>query len=328
MTDLRVRDLYVYPLKSGAGLRVDAVTLDARGFVGDRRWMLIDAEGKFLTQRELPRLALLRAGLADAALQLDAPGMPTLVIPEPDAAASTATAAAVAAATATITTVTATTAAVAATTAAAAAGGAASTAVSVPVPAPTPARVRIWDDACDALEGDPDAARPWLRRFLGLDARLVFAPPGMPRLVDRAYADGDEHVAFTDGFPLLLIGQASLDGLNARLEAKGSPALPMNRFRPNIVIDGGDAHAEDGWRRLAIGAPDRPLRLDIVKPCARCVITTIEQTTGVAGKEPLTTLASYRRRGGKVFFGQNVIHRDAGILRVGDPVRIIEEMTT
>jgi uncharacterized protein YcbX len=282
MTNLRVRDLYVYPLKSGAGLRVDAVTLDARGFVGDRRWMLIDPEGNFLTQRELPRLALLRAGLADAALQLDAPGMPSLVIPEPEADGRAA-----------------------------------------PAAAATAARVTIWDDACDALEGDPDAARPWLREFFGIDARLVFAPPAMPRLVDREYADGDEHVAFTDGFPLLLIGQASLDGLNARLEAKGSPALPMNRFRPNIVIDGAAPHAEDGWRRLALGA----MHLDVVKPCARCVITTIEQTTAVAGKEPLATLASYRRRDGKVFFGQNVMHRGTGIVRVGDPVRVLEEMS-
>lgn len=282
-----MQDLYIYPLKSAAGIRVESAALDAYGFVGDRRWMLTDAEGQFLTQRQLPRMALLRATLDGPSLRLDAPSMSTLVVPEPRVAEDLLN------------------------------GGRGDDRPRT--------RVTIWDDVCAAVEADAASARPWLREFLGIDARLVFAPPGMPRLVDRDYATGDEHVAFPDAFPLLLIGQASLDLLNAKLTAAGtSPALPMNRFRPNIVTAGADAHAEDDWRRIVTGPPDAAVSLDIVKPCARCAIPTIEQSTATQGKEPLTMLATYRRRDGKVYFGQNVIHRSTGIIRAGDPVRVVE----
>jgi uncharacterized protein YcbX len=271
---LRIRDLYIYPLKSAAGIRLESAALDVFGLAGDRRWMVIDDKGKFLSQRELPRLALLRVEAQTPALILAAPGMERLVVPIPEPTARIA--------------------------------------------------VTIWDDACEALDAGDEAAE-WLRTCLQVACRLVYASDDMMRGVDPRYAHGDERVAFSDGFPLLLIGQGSLDDLNARLTAAGRAAAPMNRFRPNVVIEGAPAFAEDQWRRLAIEVSGAPaIHLDIVKPCPRCSIVPVDQDTGVRGTEPLTTLASYRRRDGKVFFGQNVLHRDRGVLRVGAPVVLLE----
>lgn len=289
---LFVRDLYLYPLKSAAGIRLETAALDTFGIAGDRRWMLIDAGGRFLSQREQSRMALLRVSLPGAGgLAIDAPGMPTLAVDTPAAEAGAA---------------------------------------RLPV--------TVWDDACEALDAGDEAAR-WATAFLGEPCRLVYAPDDMVRPVDRTYASGDERVGFSDGFPLLLIGQGSLDDVNARLVAKGEAAVPMNRFRPNVVIEGGAPFAEDGWRRLAIGtgvdggadqsaapaASDAAnvILLDIVKPCARCSIIPVDQATGVRGKEPLATLATYRKRDGKVFFGQNVLHRGLGVLRAGAPVTLV-----
>lgn len=270
---LRIRDLYIYPLKSAAGIRLEAAELDAFGLAGDRRWMLIDDLGRFLSQRDLPRMALLRVEAQTTALIVSAPEMDRLVVPIPERTA--------------------------------------------PLIA-----VSVWDDECEGLDGGNEAAQ-WMREFLEVECRLVYASDEMIRGVDPDYGRGDERVAFSDGFPLLLIGQGSLDDLNARLTAAGAAAVPMNRFRPNIVVEGAAAFAEDTWRRLAVGAS--PIHLDIVKPCARCSIVPVDQATGVRGKEPLATLATYRRRDGLVLFGQNVLHRDRGLLRAGDPVVLLED---
>lgn len=271
---LRVRDLYLYPLKSAAGIRLDEARLDAFGLAGDRRWMVVDGRGRFLSQREQPRMALLRVS-AGPALIVSAPDMPPLIVPVP-----------------------------------AMAGGAARV------------EVTVWDDCCQGIDAGDEAAG-WLTMFIGEPCRLVYSPDDMVRPVDPAYAQPGDVTGFSDGFPLLLIGQGSLDDLNERLVAKGAAAVPMNRFRPNIVIEGAAPFAEDGWRRLAVGVADDVVHLDLVKPCARCSIVPVDQATGVRGKEPLTTLATYRRRDGNVFFGQNVLHRALGLLRVGDPVVIV-----
>jgi uncharacterized protein YcbX len=139
-------------------------------------------------------------------------------------------------------------------------------------------------------------------------------PDDVVRPIDPRFATGGDRVSFTDGFPLLLITQASLDGLNARLERP----LPMNRFRPNLVISGATPHAEDGWQRVRIGE----IEFAVVKPCARCVTTTIDQNTATAGREPLRTLATYRKVGSNVMFGQNVIHLGQGRISVGDAVHV------
>jgi hypothetical protein len=175
--------------------------------------------------------------------------------------------------------------------------------------------VSVWRDRCRARDaGEPAAA--WLSRFLGEDCRLVYLPEAERRTVDPAYGLPGDLVGLADGFPFLVISQASLDDLNARLEVP----LPMRRFRPNLVIGGTEPYVEDRWRRIRVGA----LALRLVKPCSRCAITTLDPETARQGAEPLRTLATYRQRGGRVFFGQNAIHEGTGGLAVGDPVEVLE----
>jgi uncharacterized protein YcbX len=142
-------------------------------------------------------------------------------------------------------------------------------------------------------------------------------PDTCRRLVDGLYAREGETVSFADGFPLLLISQASLDDLNSRLD---SP-VPMNRFRPNLVVSGCDSFAEDGWRRLRIG----DVEFDVVKPCSRCVIPSIDQATAQRDGQINRVLASYRRVNGQVMFGQNLLYHRAGKLSVGDPVQVLDQ---
>jgi uncharacterized protein len=183
-------------------------------------------------------------------------------------------------------------------------------------PDPGPVRrVRVWEDEVEAVDAGAEAAA-FVSAHLDRAARLLYMPDSTVRQVDPAYARPGDRVSFADGFPLLLISQASLDELNRRL----AEPVEMARFRPNLVVAGAAApHAEDTWRALRIG----DVECDVVKPCARCVVTTINQSTAVAGREPLHTLAQYRRWDGKVWFGQNVVHRGAGELQVGDVVEIL-----
>jgi uncharacterized protein YcbX len=175
--------------------------------------------------------------------------------------------------------------------------------------------VIVWRDRCPAVDQGPDVAR-WLSDFLVTDCRLVRMAEEHVRRVDRRYAVGDgDQVGFADGYPFLLISEESLADLNARL----SSPLPMNRFRPNIVVSGGTAFQEDQWRRIRIGDID----FDLVKPCARCVITTTDQATAERGKEPLITLAGFRRSRRGVLFGQNMIHSGPGTIRHGDLVEVL-----
>ena len=173
--------------------------------------------------------------------------------------------------------------------------------------------VSIWDDGCLATWTGERAAR-WFSDVLDTDCCLVHVPEGRARTVDPDYAPAGHRVAFADAFPFLLISEASLADLNQRLEAP----VPMNRFRPNLVITGVEAFGEDRLGAFGIGG----LRFSVVKPCDRCVVTTTDQQTGERGVEPLRTLATYRRRNGEVLFGQNVIHTGTGSLRVGDPLLV------
>lgn len=176
-------------------------------------------------------------------------------------------------------------------------------------------RVRVWKDTVDALDCGDEAAA-WLTAALGEPARLVHIPDDALRPVPPEHGRPGDRVAFSDAFPFLVLSRASLDDLNGRMEAP----LPVERFRPNLVIDGAEPYAEDTWRRIRVGE----IVMDVVKPCARCLVTTTDQRTGERGKEPLRTLAGYRRRDGHVWFAQNAIHRDRGTLRVGDPVEVLE----
>lgn len=188
--------------------------------------------------------------------------------------------------------------------------------VATPGPDAPRLTVTLWRDRVTGTVAAPPVHR-WFTEYLGVEARLVHLSEETVRPVDPAYAVGAAHVSFADGYPLLLTTTASLDDLNRRLDAP----LPMRRFRPNVVVAGGEPYAEDRWREIRVGR----IGFHVVKPCARCVVTTTDPETGARGKEPLRTLATYRQRDGKVYFGQNLIPGGEGAIRVGDPVTVLRE---
>ncbi|HVT32272.1 MAG TPA: MOSC N-terminal beta barrel domain-containing protein [Rhodanobacteraceae bacterium] len=258
--------IHVFPIKSCAPLVLDSAELGPRGLRHDRRWIVTDAEGRFLTGRQQPRLTLLRAVPDGDALDVSAPGMSTLRLETPK------------------------------------------TRDRLPV--------TVWSSNVAALPADA-ASDAWISRFLGMPARFACMDAACVRPVDPNYAREGDEVSFADAFPLMLISQAALDALNARLAAP----VPMLRFRPNLVIANTAPHAEDGWKRIRIGT----VELDIVKPCARCVFTTVDFEKGAfdPSGEPLRTLIGYRRSERGVLFGQNAIPRATGTLRVGDEVEVL-----
>ncbi len=174
--------------------------------------------------------------------------------------------------------------------------------------------VVVWKDTCEAVTAGTEAAE-WFSSLLDTTCELVRQPEDGIRQVDPRYAASGDRVAFADGFPFLLIARASVEDLNSRLDHP----VPADRFRANIVIDGCEPYAEDGWATLEINHVD----FRVAKPCSRCVVITTDQLDGSRSAEPLKTLASYRRVGDKVLFGQNLVHLGQGRIRAGDPVRVI-----
>lgn len=177
--------------------------------------------------------------------------------------------------------------------------------------------VTLWRDTLRVPDAGDEAA-DWLSRFMGKSVRLVHVPLERARTTEAGYGRDDDKVAFADGFPLLLIGQASLDDLSSKV----GRSLDMLRFRPNLVIEGSAAFAEDGWKRIRIG----DIEFRVVKPCSRCILTTVDPHTGVRDerREPLTTLSTYRKQDGEVMFGQNLVNDSEGVLEVGMPVTLLE----
>lgn len=187
--------------------------------------------------------------------------------------------------------------------------------VAVPRPGEGPRlAARVWDDDVD-VQLAADSAHAWFTKYLGRPCRLVHQPDDSFRQVNRIYAAKGVGVSLADGFPLLLIGQGSLDDLNRRLEQP----VEMRRFRPNLVVDVTEPFAEDTWRTIRVGE----VEFSMAKPCARCSIPTVNPDTGEMGREPMRTLATFRRRGGDVFFGWNIVAAAPGTLRVGDPVTVL-----
>jgi len=262
---MRVRALWVYPVKSLGGIALDAARLEATGLAHDRRWMLVDAAGRFVTQRTHPALATVSVALTDTGLELTHAGC--------------------------------------------------TEALPVPWEAPEGAvrrKVRVWDDTVEAVEVQP-AAGAWLRAAVGVDATLVWMPGETVRPVDEKYGQPGDRVGFADGFPLLVTTEASLAGLNARLPEP----VAMARFRPNLVLDGEVADAEDDWATLTVGA----VTFRVAKPCGRCVMVDVDPVRGEAGRGVLAALAAYRTQGRRVVFGQNLALEAADVgatLRVGD----------
>ncbi len=185
----------------------------------------------------------------------------------------------------------------------------------------TTRQVEVWGDVCDAWD-EGDALAEWLSDYLGTKSRLVRMTDAFVRPVDPRYAPQPARTAFSDGFPLLIVSEASLDDLNRRLVERGKQPVPMSRFRPNLVVSDSTAYAEDDWKVVTIGG----VTLDVVKPCARCATITVDQATGSVpdSAEPLATLNTYRKMNGKVYFAQNAIHRAPGSVRIGDALQISE----
>ena len=263
-----VSALFVYPVKSCRGIAVDRAEVEARGLRRDRRWLVVDASRRFVSQREEPRLATVDVAVDEEgeALVLSASGR-----------------------------------------------GEVRLALS---PGEGPRiRVQVWRDEVEAVHAGDEGAR-WMSELLGSPASIVFMPDDAARPVRPDFAQPGDHVSFADAFPLLVATTASLGDLNARLDRP----LPMNRFRPNVVVDGCEPWEEDGWRRAQVGGV--PLR--VPKGCDRCVVTTTDQGTGERGVEPLRTLATFRERDRKVYFGVNGIPEARGTVAVGDPFRVLE----
>ncbi|MCC5655041.1 MOSC domain-containing protein [Nostoc sp. XA013] len=258
--------IYIYPVKSCRGISLNSARLDTWGLECDRRWMVVDANGYFLTQRQLPRMALVETALNSEALCLNAPNMPELRLPLSTEVADEAS-------------------------------------------------VRVWRDCCQAVDQGNEASE-WFSSFLGVSCRLVRMPKNFVRPVDRDYAPQDAQVSFADGFPLLIISEASLSELNSHLQKP----IPMNRFRPNLVVTGCEAFSEDSWHTIQICSAI----FYGVKRCRRCVITTVDQATGSRGKEPLVTLATFRRVSDGIIFGQNLVHAGVGELQVGNTIEVLK----
>lgn len=270
MTEFALESIHIYPVKSCRGIALSGVQLDRFGPVGDRRWMLVEPSGQFLSQRQLPAMALIRASLEpDGGLLLSC-GESSCRVPVPGAGARAL-------------------------------------------------EVTVWSDTVPALDAG-EAVSMWLGEVLERPCRLVYMPDDTRRPVDTDYAAQGETVGFADGFPLLLIAAASLADLNGRLEANGHPVVPMNRFRPNLVVSGCGAFAEDQWKRIRIGE----VELQVAKPCARCAIPSIDQSSAQRDPYINRTLAAFRRFDGQILFGQNLLYQRAGWLRAGDPVTVLE----
>ncbi len=266
-----VESLHVYPVKSFAAVDVAEMIVEPAGPAGDRRMMLVDPTGKFISQREEPRLARLKATLGDGGVTIAAADLERVV----------------------------------------AAPGAERVAVTV------------WGAEVDAV-GVAGAVDARLSDWLGRPVRLVAMDAVSQRSANPDWSP-DASVGFADGFPVLVATTASLDALNERIVARGGAAVPMARFRPNVVVGGAEAWAEDEIATLQVGE----VVFDLVKPCQRCIMTTTDQERGeVVGDEPLRTLATFRRsrdrRTAGVLFGWNAVPRAPGRIALGDPVTVLE----
>lgn len=281
---ITISGLYIYPIKSLSGIAVSEAVVEAKGLRYDRRFMLVTPDGRFITQRATPQMALLDVAIDGTTLRVWHRHQPndTLEIPltvaEGDGDYETIA-------------------------------------------------VDIWDShGVPAITFSAEADQ-WFSRVLDMPCRLVYMPDATYREVDTKYARNNDAVSFADGYPYLLIGQASLDELNRRVSSTDDESvkpLEMRRFRPNIVVEGSRPYEEDSWQQFNINNID----FYGVKPCARCVLTTIDPETAQKGKEPLRTLATYRTWNKKILFGQNVLGASTdqavlGTISVGQSIEIV-----
>jgi len=267
MSGFRLSEIWIYPIKSLGGIRVKSANVFEKGLEFDRRWMLIDSDYNFMTQRFYPKMALFKVQIQrrwflSSKFKITY-GKDSISLSHNQSFI------------------------------------------------PKPIKAIIWDDQVEVYEVDAHYSN-WFSNRLGMQCKLVSFPENNSRLIDQRYQINHEHVSLADAYPLLLIGEQSLADLNTRLEKP----VPMNRFRPNLVFTGGVPYEEDQWKNFSVGKN----KFAAVKPCARCVLTTVNQDTAEKGVEPLATLSKYRKRDNKVLFGQNLISIDHGEIHEGDEI--------
>lgn len=263
---MQVTSINIYPIKSLPAISLTESQVGISGLQYDRQWMLVDKEGKFLSQRTHPEMALFQIKMEKDRFQLGHMHHKDAIFHLPFSMHAT-----------------------------------------------NKKKISIWEDQLQACLVGLDADE-WFSDLLHIDCQLVKMDHGEKRWIKEKYQVNREHVSFADSMPFLIIGQSSLDDLNNRLDTP----VPMDRFRPNIVFSGGLAFAEDGWDQFKIGQ----VAFKTTKPCARCIMTTIDQFSGKKGKEPLFTLSQYRKSGKKILFGQNLIALNRGQIGTGDTINL------
>ena len=267
---MRLASIHIYPLKAARAVDLDESRVEPWGLAGDRRWLLVDEDGRFISQREESALARVVVSCGRGRIHVSAAGRTGLVIAEPPAGAALL-------------------------------------------------KVSVWSSTLLAAAAGPEPDA-WFSAYLGRPARLVYLDDPTRRPVDPGFSRDGDVVSFADGYPLLLTSAGSLGELGGWLAADGEPPVPMTRFRPSVVVAGAPPWAEDRWRRVRIG----PVPFRVAKPCGRCVVTTTDQVTGERGPQPLKMLGRRRRFGRQLVFGQNLIPDSGGVIRVGDPVEILD----
>lgn len=262
---ISVTQLFIYPVKSLAGIQLEKSEVDSMGLQYDRRWMVVSPEGVFITQRTVPKMTLINTSLDDGQLTLSTEGKK-------------------------------------------------SHKVALITPASEKMDVVVWKDSLRASKvGDTTDA--WLSDALGITCHLVYIEDDVVRQCDLDFSDEGERTGFADGFPILVVSEESLIDLNQRLDAP----VDMRRFRPNIVIAGCEAFAEDNLSNFSIGS----LPMKAVKICSRCPIPMVDPDLGArTGQEPIATLSTYRKWDGNIFFGMNVIQQQQGVISVGDSLEV------
>lgn len=265
MENLILTDIIVYPIKSLGGISMKTAKVEKRGLQYDRRWMLVDENGMFLTQRKFPEMALLQVEIMEKGLEVSHKIKNVKVLNIP-----------------------------------------------FDMKPMEHLRVQIWDDECAAFTINDDINQ-WFSDILGTNCRLVYMPDDSLRQLDKRYAKNGDITGFSDAYPILILGEIALENLNNKL----TTTISMNRFRPNFVFKGGKPNEEDNWKEFKIGE----VGFYGVKPCARCVMTTINQENAAKGKEPLKTLATYRKFGNKILFGQCLVPKEINVMvNIGDKI--------
>jgi len=265
-----VSEITIYPIKSLGGISLQEAKVEERGLQFDRRWVLVDENNVFITQRQNEQMALIDVAIDEDGIVIN--HRLKRIVP-----------------------------------------------LKIPFVPQTieEQQITIWDDVVRGIRVS-DETDAWFTAVLGMKCSLFYQPDDSIRLTDPKYSiTKEEHTSFADGYPILVIGQASLDKLNENLEEPVS----MKRFRPNLVFTGGKAHEEDTWKYFNIGES----KLVGVKPCARCVLTTINPETAEKGNEPLRTLTKYRNVNNKILFGQNLLVAGTGKISVGDKLLILDD---